>query len=285
MALLAGAAVPVILAQQPDPKPRAAGARRAYLTHAGGSYLGVGVCDMEADRAKALKLKEESGVEIKSVDADSPAQKAGLKVGDVVVEYNGQKVEGNEQFARLVRETPAGRPARLKVVREGNTVDLSATIGTRPANSFSMDSDGNMTFVMPMPPMPAMPPMPPMPNLDIPHATLSWPSGALGIESESLTPQLAEFFGVKEGVLVRSVGRNTPAEKAGIKAGDVILKVDGEKVTSPREISSLLRAARSKPSLPITLMREKRELTITVELGQDHGLRGVHPVLLTERGC
>jgi len=76
------------------------------------SFLGVGVTEVNTGRAKALNLKEERGVEISRVQDNSPAEKAGLKVGDVVLEYNGQRVEGIEQFVRLVRETPAGERRR-----------------------------------------------------------------------------------------------------------------------------------------------------------------------------
>ncbi len=264
---LAGATMAV--AQQPGPQPRES-RRRIYLRPAGGSYLGVGVCDIDAERAKTLNLKEESGVEIKSIDHDSPAERAGLKVGDVVLEYNGEKVQGNEQFARLVRETPAGRPVSLTVLRAGSTLRLTATIGTRPGGAFVESGD---SFSFPMPPMPAIPPMPKMPAMpaipDLPNSHLSWRSSMLGIESESLNTQLAEFFGVKEGVLVRSVGQGTPGEKAGIKAGDVIVRVDSTKVSSPHDISNAVRAAaRSKKSVVVVLVREKREISVTVEVGE-----------------
>src|SRR5215470_668650 len=81
------------------------------------SYLGIGVVDIDTERAKTLNLKEERGVEIKSVTPDSPALKAGLKEGDVVLDFNGQRVEGTEQFQRLVREVPAGRQVRITVWR------------------------------------------------------------------------------------------------------------------------------------------------------------------------
>jgi len=86
----------------------------------------------------------------------------------------------------------------------------------------------------------------------------------LGIECESLGSQLASFFGVKEGVLVRSVAKDSAAEKAGIRAGDVIVKVDGEAVTSTHEIASLVRAARSKHSFPVVVVRDKKEATLSV---------------------
>ena len=103
----------------------------SVTTSSSRSFLGVGVAEINADRAKALKLKEERGVEITRVEDDSPAAKAGLKVGDVVLEYNGQRLEGTEQFVRMVRETPEGRQARLVVSRDGSTQTLNATIAAR----------------------------------------------------------------------------------------------------------------------------------------------------------
>ncbi len=79
----------------------------------GGTYLGVNLAEIDANRAKELKLKEDYGVEITRVEENSPAEKAGLKAGDVVLEYNGQRVEGMEQFGRMVRETPPGREVKL----------------------------------------------------------------------------------------------------------------------------------------------------------------------------
>ncbi|HZT32453.1 MAG TPA: PDZ domain-containing protein [Bryobacteraceae bacterium] len=284
-ALLSSSVVPWAAAQDdPQPHPPAA-PRRFHVLRQGGSYLGVGVCEMDEDRARALKLKQVEGVEIKSVDGNSPAEKAGLKAGDVVLEYNGQKVEGNEQFARLVRETPAGRPAKLKVWRQGGAQTLTATIGTRPGGVFFDEEGEGLAITMPPMPkieIPRIPDLPPMP--DLPNAMLSWRSGALGIESESLSAQLAAFFGVKEGVLVRSVIPNSPAEKAGIKAGDVIVKVDGTGVSTPREISNLLHAARAKKTVSVTLVRDKRETTVSVDLAEAMHGRHLWPVSLTQAG-
>ena len=117
-----------------------------------------------------------------------------------------------------------------------------------------------------------MPPLPVMPTIqmpDVPATFMTWRSPVLGIESESLNPQLAEYFGVKEGVLVRSVITNSSAEKSGFKAGDVIIKVDGEKVTTPREISSILQAARSKKTLPVMVVRRQKEIVLNVMLEED----------------
>ena len=237
------------------------------VNRGGTSYLGIGVADIDAERAKALNLKEEHGVEVKSVTADGPAAKAGIKEGDVVLDYNGQRVEGIEQFQRLVRETPAGREAKLTVWRGGATQSLTATLGTRKG-TIIQTPEGEYSFDAPV--MPPMPPMPPMP--DIPRFQMSWRNASLGVECESLSSQLAEFFGVKDGVLVRSVVKDSAAEKANIKAGNVITKVDETAVTSPREISSVLHSLRAKKTFPVVLVRSKKEMSVTVTL-EEQGSR------------
>lgn len=250
------------------------------------SFLGVGVADINAERAKALKLKEERGVEITRVEDDSPAAKAGLKTGDVVLEYNGQRVEGTEQFVRMVRETPVGRQARLLVSRDGSTQTLTATIAERQGGPMflgqpfdaerfraqneklkeqmgklqqQLQSDEFRRQLRSVP--------------DVPQPSMSWRSGSLGILAEALDDQLAEYFGVKEGVLVRSVNKNSPAEKAGLKAGDVILKVDATKVTTPREITSAIRNLRDKQTFPVTVSRNHKEMTVSVTLEADRSSR------------
>lgn len=266
-AWLAGSAV----AQRPPdppgpPRPPRAGHRVFPASHQQ-SYLGVGVAEINAERAKALNLKEERGVEVTSITEDSPAAKAGIQRGDVVLEYNGQRVEGMEQFSRLVRETPAGREARLVIWRNGATQNVTATIGSRPGRTIHIGGERGTSITIP----PIQIPLP-----DLPRTTMSWRSAVLGVESESLNPQLAEFFGVKEGVLVRSVIKDSPAEKAGIKAGDVIVKVDGTAVESPREISGVLRSARGgKRTVAVVLVREKKEMTINVTLEEDASYRPV----------
>jgi serine protease Do len=226
------------------------------LLGSGGSYLGVGVAEITSERAKALSLREEHGVEITRVADDSPAAKGGLKAGDVVLEYNGQRVEGIDQFMRLVRETPAGRDVRLSVSRNGAAQDVVVRTGARKAWLSGKLAEGAVEI-----------PRIEMPNIripDVPHAMISWRSSFLGIEGESLSPQLAEFFGVKEGVLVRSVTKDSAGEKAGLRAGDVIVRVDETNVSNPREISAAVRSARSKKSVALGVVREKRDLSITL---------------------
>jgi serine protease Do len=226
----------------------------------GGSYLGIGGLDITAERAKTLNFKEERGVEVSSVAEDGPAAKAGIKDGDVVLEYNGQPVAGTAQFQRMVRETPVGRQVKITIWRNGAAQTVTATVGENKGAMMTPD-DGTWNF--------SMPAVPPMPNFDMPRFQMSSQNPMLGIEGESLgqQEQLAEFFGVQEGVLVRNVKKGSAAEKAGLKAGDVITKIDDTKVTNTSEITRTLRGLKSKKTFNLTIMRNKKEmpLTVTVE--------------------
>jgi len=257
-----------VLPADPPADTRAKTEAHRIAMQRGSSYLGIAVVEIDSDRAKALHLKEERGVEVTCLDPGSPAEKAGLKAGDVVLEYNGEHVQGGEQFIRLVRETPAGHTAKLVVWRNGANETLTAAVGQRPPGAFAFQFNGE-DFTPEMPPMPPTPVMPSIQIPDIPRSFMTWGSPVLGIESETLNPQLAEYFGVKEGVLVRSVSANSSAEKAGFKAGDVIIKVDGQKVTTPREISSILQSARSRKTLPVTVLRRQKEVVLNVMLEEN----------------
>src|SRR4051812_117364 len=232
------------------------------------SYMGVDVEDVTKERVQALKLKSESGVEITMVDSDAPAGKAGLKEHDVILQFNGTNVESVEQLRRLIRETPAGRTVAVGISRDGVPQNVNVTLAAR--------SDV-YKIVMPKVMVPPMPPMPPMPRMqiDIPEIYGLQAPGRVGLVVESLTPQLAEFFGAKngEGLLVRSVEKGSPAESAGFKAGDVIVKVDQQRVSDRSDWRSTLRNKSGK--IPVGILREKREQTITLTLPEKkQSLRG-----------
>jgi S1-C subfamily serine protease len=114
-----------------------------------------------------------------------------------------------------------------------------------------------------------MPVMPPGGFWDgnAPLSSLTGSGALIGIEGENLSPQLAEYFGVKDGVLVRTVGPKTPAERAGLKAGDIVTKVNGTPVTSPREILGLVRAKGAK-MFSFTVVRNKKEISLNVEISE-----------------
>jgi serine protease Do len=245
--------LPVAFAQQHS---------QTFVLTGGGSYLGIGGVDITPDRARALNLKEERGVEISSVDPEGPAAKAGLKEGDVVLEFNGQPVEGWAQFRRLVQETPAGRTVKISVWRAGATQSLTAIVGERKNQPMIIGPENGWNYNMPV-----IPSMPEMPNIEIPrYGTLQNPM--IGIIGEPLgqEEQLAEFFGVQDGVLVRSVRKGSAAEKAGIKAGDVITRVEDSKVITSAEITRALRNYKSKKTVTMTVVRYKKEIPVTVTL-------------------
>jgi serine protease Do len=253
IALVAGMTLAVPAAQaQPDDRSR----RQGVVAITGSrTFLGVGVVEVNADRVKALNLKEERGVEITRVEENSPAAKAGLKTQDVVLEYAGSRVEGAEQFVRLVRETPPGREVKLQINRGGQIQTVAATVETRKMKTIEL---GDMHIAVPNMSLP---------EIRIPEMIrgMELRSSMLGVEAESLNPQLAEFFGVKEGVLIRSVSKGSAAEKAGIKAGDVVTKVEDRKVNTPSEVTRALRTSEKKP-VAVSITREKREMTVNVTI-------------------
>jgi serine protease Do len=226
----------------------------------GGGYLGVGAMDVTPERAKALNLKEERGVEISKVDPEGPAGKAGIKEGDVLLDFNGQPVQSLLQFQRLVQETPIGRQVKINLWRNGASQTVIATVGERKNQPMIIGPDSGWNFNMP-----AVPNMPEMPGFEMPRFG-ALQNRTLGIFGEPLgqEDQLAEFFGVQEGVLVRSVVKGSAAEKAGIKAGDVITKVDDTKVTTSADITRAMRNAHTKKTITVIVVRYKKEMPVTV---------------------
>lgn len=272
--LLAGACVCGSALAQKPPTPPAVPQQSQQQQHsqqppqvmvwanAGGSFLGVHATDVDSARARELKLKEERGVEITRVEPGSPAEKAGIVANDVVLEFGGQRVEGIEQFVRLVRETPAGRQVKIDLWRNGGPQSVTAAIGRRKAKTQKelLESLSNLR---------EMPQMPQVWIPDIPRAFTTWKSSMLGIDAEGIEGQLAQFFGVDKGVLVRSVVEGSAAEKAGLKAGDVIVKIDGKPVDSPREVSVEMRTLRPRNTFAMGVVREKKELSLNVTLEEE----------------
>lgn len=220
----------------------------------GSSYVGVMMQEIDSQRARDLKLPEEAGVEITRIEPDSPAEHAGLKTGDVILNYNGEHVEGMEQFSRLVRETPAGREVKLGIFRGGTPQTVTVKVAARRVAQFAMAPPAPMGPVLPL--ELRMP--------DIPRSFMTWRSSALGMECETLEGQLANYFGVKQGVLVRSVTKGSAAEHAGIRAGDVITRVDGSKVATPADVSSAVRTRTRGKAVPMSLTRDHKEMTLSV---------------------
>lgn len=227
----------------------------------GGGWLGVQIADVDAEKVKELKLPAERGVLITEVEKESPAAKAGLQAKDVITECNGQRVESAAQFRRMISESLPGRASQLTVWRDGRAQTLSATLGgdhDRMERTFTLAAPrefafNNRGFSFAMPEV---------------FATSRAPM--LGINAEDISGQLGSYFGAPggEGILVREVNSGSPAEKAGMKAGDVITKVDNESVSSLEQLREKLRAKRESKTVSIGVLRKGAAVTLNVEIEQ-----------------
>lgn len=233
----------------------------------GQSWLGVETHEVTADKMKDLKLSAERGVVVGRVTPDSPAAKAGLKENDVITEINGQRVEGATQFRRMIREIPAGRNVLLTVWRAGRLQSIAATLGRaeegqRVWNSSAMP--GRFAFRMP-----ELPDIPEIPQMEWGEGFMV-PGGRprLGIDAEDLSGQLAAYFGAPdgEGVLVREVNSGSAAEKAGVKAGDVITTFNGERIRSIGDLREKLAGKKDDKPAKLGVLRNKSELSLDIEL-------------------
>ncbi|HEY7306716.1 MAG TPA: PDZ domain-containing protein [Bryobacteraceae bacterium] len=219
-----------------------------------GSYLGVRLADINPDRAKALKLGEPRGVEIARVEPGSPAEEAGIKPGDVLLTYNGENILGAQQLGRLVAETPQGRKIRLQYWRDGRTETTTVTTGSPPP-AFEFPSGRDLPRFD----------FPEMHAFSLPVPLVVWKDTVLGIECEQLGEQLGQYFGVKDGALVRSVEGGSAAEKGGVKAGDVITAIGDQAVTSPRDVTAYTRMERQPPkNIAINIIRNHKALKLNI---------------------
>jgi membrane-associated protease RseP (regulator of RpoE activity) len=317
--------------------------REAVRVFAGGAELGVTVRDLDP------KDKTE-GVAVAAVAPGGAAEKAGIKEGDVVVEFDGEHVRSIAQFERLVRETVPGRNVKVAVVRAGKRTDLTVTPEAGGATSFAFDTgalerqlaplrnlrplneqqirdfeqrmreladrlqqqSGNLRqmderrmreleqrlrdmqdrlqrqfqydgrtyeYRVPPAPNPPNPPSPPSapnaprpPRAPVPPSVrvrpLVSPRAQLGITVQELTPQLRDYFGAKEGVLVSSVTDQGAADKAGLKAGDIVTSIDGNPVASQSDLTRALAGGSGPHEISLGVVRDKKAMTIKVQVGR-----------------
>jgi len=247
--------------------PQAPSARQLVMSldGEGGSWLGVETQDVNSEKAKELKLSHEHGALIAKVLSDSPAAKAGLKENDVVTEINGQRVEGTTQFRRMIREIPPGRTVQLSVWRDGKQQSVTATLGKAEERHSALMKVRPQTFTFRVPEMPEIPDVP---GMDWHGEMLIGGKPRLGIDAEDLSGQLGNYFGAPEGegVLVRSVNTDSPAEKAGAKAGDVITTFNGERIRTAAELREKLAGLDAGKTVTLGVLRNKSNVTLNVEI-------------------
>ena len=253
-----------------------------------GSFLGVNLEDVDAGIVKKLGLKEEQGALIKKVVEGSAAEKAGLKEDDVIVSWNNGRIESAAQLKRIVKETPAGRKASIGIIRDGKSLAVEVALEQRQAPSFDFamaeplrlyteklgkhteelsdkikkiiikDKDGKIIID-------GM-------KLDDPCAGIAKNfmlfagKPRMGVALTELTPQLGEYFGLKDdsGVLISSVIEGSPAEKAGLKAGDVIVSIDGKKTESAGDVIESVAMVKKEGTLDVVVIRDKQERSFKV---------------------
>jgi S1-C subfamily serine protease len=250
---------------------------RAAPARAPQGYLGVDIRDVSKDRVAVLKLKDTRGAEVLHVDHDGPAGKMGLCQHDVVLEMNGQQIEGQDQLRRLLREIPAGQTVTLIISRDGQQQTMTTQLANRDeverraweqhlvvpapdAESGSAPAMGNGF-------LPAGPPLGPgaKAHRDFLGTTTVLSASFTGAQLEVMGPQLAEFFGVEgnAGLLVRSVETGSPAADAGLRAGDVVVRVNDVAVTSGNEWTKTVHQNKGKP-VTLVVLRDRREQTMTM---------------------
>ena len=241
----------------------------AYLSHQSQGYLGVTIRDVDSSQVSSLKLKDAKGAKIIVVDQDAPAYKAGMKANDVILEMNGQPVDGVEQLRRLLRETSVGKNVDFVISRDGVLSTVSVQLADR-ATIGEQAWSNHQTVPEPLPSLGL-----------VGSAGLIGEGGGgglggmftghvntlhIGAAVNPVTPQLATYFGVKAGagLLVASVEKNSPAAVAGLRAGDVVLKVNQDAVMTRADWERVMRENAEK-TVQITLVRDKKEQTITMQ--------------------
>ncbi|MEP6692245.1 MAG: PDZ domain-containing protein [Gemmatimonadaceae bacterium] len=253
-----------------------------------GGYLGVyfsGAPVVMTDKSGERVMKYDQYPVIVSVEPGSPAEQAGVSAGDRVIAMGGRDVtEGTAPLDKLLQ--PGARVA-LKVRRAGELRTILVVVGRRP-DVFFMSPDFEFlreapTAMPAMPPQPGQPPMlppratmvaPPTPRAPLPPMAAMPPmlgysyrvEGPQGLAGAELTPMqegLGEYFGTDHGLLVLRLSPGTPAERAGLRSGDVLLSADGTELRSIRTLQSALERSENH-SVKVELIRKKERRTVTL---------------------
>jgi len=230
-------------------------------------YLGVDVTDVDQEKAQALKLKEMRGAVVTLIDHDAPAGQIGLKVNDVVLQLNGQNVEGAEQLRRMLREIPAGHKVSIEISRDGNVQTFAVELADRRImehDVWNKIGSGGDVFAqgsgMGILTGGGDAPMPGGFHMPFFGSTLN-----VGAMVEPLTSQMAEYLGVANGLMVKQVAHKSEAATAGIKAFDVILKVGPDAIATLADWERALHANQGKP-VQVTILRDKKQQTLTLQV-------------------
>jgi serine protease Do len=243
--------------------PRAPAYEVWQRSESSGLQLGVFLRDLDEATAKEKKLPTTDGALVDRVESGSAAEKAGLRSGDVIVEFDGERVRTVAQLRRLITESRPGKGMFVTVVRNGSRLTVTVVLSRGPVapDLFGGTTDWQRELERRLGEL--------RKEFKGPRAPLyQWTPGAgrLGVVIQELTPQLAEFFGVKEGVLVTTVTPDSAAAQAGLKAADVITKANGEAVARPDGLIAVVRDAADGETLTLEVVRDHKTLTLKAVL-------------------
>lgn len=233
-------------------------------------YLGVQALDISRENFAKYGLRQVRGVAVEKVVKDSPAAQAGLQTGDVIIRFNGEEVTSVFKLTRLINETAPDHQVKITVLRGGSESEFTATLGKRQPQPFA-NGGFNMQNVPPGSFDFPRAPMPPAGSFSLPNDenAFVFRTGAnrqIGVGVGVLSKQLADYFGVADGkgLLINNVRENSPAARAGIKAGDVIVEADGKPIKTDADLIRALNDKKDGDNIALTIVRDKNRLTISV---------------------
>jgi serine protease Do len=203
--------------------------------HVTRGWLGVTIQEVTPDLAKSFGLKENKGALVAQVSLGSPAEKAGIEQGDIILEFDGKKISESNDLSRIVASTPVGKMIALKLSREGKVVDRSLKVG-------EMDEKGEA-------------------------ARASSSHQSLGITVQNLTPEIAQGLGLKKsgGVVVTQVESGSPADEAGIQTGDVIREVNRKPVKNADDFIQKIEKTKGQDNILLYIQRGENHLFAAVK--------------------
>jgi S1-C subfamily serine protease len=279
LAALAIVVAPSVHGQSRPAGPEQRETRRFGVLGDRTARIGASVRDLEGS-----EVREGGGVYVEDVRPDSPAAKAGLQRADIVTKFDGEAVRSARQFGRLVREAPVGRAVSATVFREGRSMELSLTPAEGSSTGIFTDS-GRLRGMIDQQRLQEqwselrdrIGRIPSDLNFDFDLAGIQGRS-RLGVAVMELTPELAAYFGAKDGVLIASVTADSPAARAGLKAGDVIASVNGQNVASRTELMRILRNVGADNDVTIGIVRDKKESSVKARLDEVRARKPVRPV-------
>jgi predicted metalloprotease with PDZ domain len=230
---------------------------KEYQARSNGAWLGVYLQNPTDDLREAMDLGSQAGVLIAGVAEDSPAEEAGLEEEDLVTEFDGKPVKSSSELTKLVRKHDPGDEITLKLVRDGKTKTLTVVLGKQPKDK--------MLGLKETTPWLNFSGVPSEPGL---YSFNAFSGNRIGVRVQNLTEQLGSYFGVKDGqgALITEVEEETPAEKAGLKAGDVIVKVDGDDIEDTGDLMQAISEKEKGDQAEITVIRDRASKNFNVEV-------------------